>query len=276
MKKFKKIFLILVVFFFIGMVGFFVFRDKNSFVGNDLKLGVVTDKGLEIVSISIERKIISILKIDGEMQLWIPRGLGWYKSNKVNKILEQERKTLLFSDVFFYNFGFIPDKILFLDNFDDWKKMSNLGIENWLKFKMNQENMIVNEETLKGNYVDEKKMFLDENMAMSFADSRLINEESRMTIINTTDQSGLANFVGDRLDWAGFSVVSAENSSQKIDKCLFVLGPKFKESYAFKILDNLWRCEKKEDETLSEGEAELYLGEGLAQVLKYSNYVRTF
>lgn len=275
MKSFKGLFLFGAVILFLVAVAFFWVSEKEKkegLKGGDLKLGVLTEEGLEMISISTERKIISVLKVDGEMQLWISDGLGWYKANKIKKILSQEKKKNLPLNIFFYNFGFIPDKILFLENFDDWKTIGNLGIKDWLIFKFNQENMIVNEESLKGNFIDEKESLLDEIMMMNFADSRLVNEESRLSIINTTDQTGLADFIGDRLGWNGFSVVSVETSSGKTNKCLLVFGSKFKQSFSFRILDYLYGCEKKEENALNEDEAELYLGEELVQMLKYSSY----
>jgi hypothetical protein len=275
MKKFRIIFSIAVIFVILAVGFFLIGKDKKK----DLKIGIVSDNEIEAVSISRERKMVNVLKVDGAMQFWIPKGLGWYKVSKIKKILDQEKKKEMISDIFFYNLGFIPDKILFLKDVNDWKKdyifLSNFGFRNWFDFKFNQEEMIINEETLEGDYVDQNNSFLDETMMRDFADSNIVNDETRLTIVNTTAESGLANFIGNCLERAGFSVISTENSSDDVDGCLIRFGKKLEKNYVLNVLNKVLNCNKKEDKSLDDLEIELYLGSNFAKMLKYSN-VRTF
>lgn len=275
MKKFKIIFWILGIFTILAVCFFLIGKDKKK----DLKIGIVSDNEIGAVSISRERKMVNVLKVNGGMQFWIPKGLGWYKVSKIKKILDQEKKKEMIFDIFFYNLGFVPDKILFLNNVNDWKKdyifLSNFGIRNWLNFKFNQEGMIVNEEILKGDYVNKNDFFLNETMMRDFADNRIVNDETRLTIINTTTESGFANFIGNCLERAGFSVVSTENSSNDVGGCLIKFGKNLEKSYVLNALNKILGCDKKEDKNLDDLEIELYLGSDFAKMLKYSN-VRTF
>jgi len=76
---------------------------RNSWDGKtDMRIGMVDDKGLRIVNISPERKMISILKVDGKATVWIPEGLGWYRSDKVRGILIQEDKKELLNKLLIY------------------------------------------------------------------------------------------------------------------------------------------------------------------------------
>lgn len=274
MKKFKRI---LWVVFILGVGLFFLFkfyRGEGQTKNRDLKIGVITEKGLKIISISAERKIINILKIDGGVQLWIPGGLGWYRNDRIKKILDQENKRQKVSDIFFYNLGFIPDNVYFLNGEDDWKKISVLGLGNWLKFRIFGRNFIVNEEQISGDFINKNDSFLNNIMARDFADTKVVNDETRLTIVNVTSESGLADFVANRLTWAGFSVVSLDNSTDDIKKCLIKSGSKTENNYVLNVLNKLFGCELKEDTDLDEYETELYLGESLVQMLKYPSYKR--
>lgn len=271
MKKIKKI-LWIVVIFGIGLFFLFRFKAGKETKGKDLKIGVITEKGLEIISISEERKIINILKIGNQVQLWIPGGLGWYRNDRIKRILDQENKRQTVSDIFFYNLGFIPDKAYFLNGEDDWKKISVLGLKNWIRFKVFETNFIINEEQIGGDFINKSDPFLNNIMARDFADTKIVNDETRLTVINATSELGLADFIANRLTWAGFSVVSLDNSTDETKRCLIKSGSKIKENYSITVLNKLLGCELREDVDLDEYETELYLGENLVQMLKYSNY----
>ena len=101
---------------------------------------------------------------------------------------------------------------------------------------------------------------------------KLNNEELRLSIFNNTSESGLAAFVSKRLEWSGFSVVSTDNNNEKIDKCLIVYGNKTDLNYGWKLINKIFSCEKKLDESLNDNELELYFGDSLATMIKYSSY----
>ena len=256
------------------LVGFLKKRDKNENL--DYKLGVIAPDGIVLVSISNERKMINVLNLGSEVDVWIPNGMSWYKNTKIKNILEQEKKTDLAKDIFWYNFGFLTDKILFLNSVNDWEKdsilVNNLGFLNWFKYKINYDKMLLKREKIDGS-LQENELFLSEIMVRDFSESRLNNEELRLSIFNNTREGGLANFMTKRLEWSGFSVVSTDNNEEKIDKCLIVYGDKVDLNYGWKMMNKIFNCDKKYDQTLNENELELYFGDSLASMIKYSSYL---
>lgn len=273
-----KLFLGLALLLFLAiliLVGFLKKRDKNENL--DYKLGIIASDGIALVSISNERKMINVLNLGPEVDVWIPDGMSWYNSTKVKNILEQEKKADLMKDVFWYNFGFLTDKILVLNSVNDWKKDSvlvdNLGFLGWLKYRINYDKMLLKEEKIDGS-LDQNELFLSEIMVRDFSESRLNNEDLRLSIFNNTSESGLASFMTKRLEWSGFSVISADNNEGKIDKCLIVYGDKVDLNYGWKMINKIFDCDKRYDQTLNENELELYFGDNLASMIKYSSYLK--
>jgi hypothetical protein len=248
-------------------------NDKNENL--DYKLGIIGTDGMALVSISNERKMINVLNLGSEVDVWVPNGISWVNSTKIKNILEQEKKIDLSKDIFWYNFGFLTDKILFLNSVNDWEKdstlINNLGFLDWVKYKINYGKMLLKREKLNGNLVD-NNLFLSEIMVRDFSESKLNNEELRLSIFNNTSESGLANFMTKRLEWSGFSVVSADNNDEKIDKCLIVYGDKVDQNYGWKMINEIFDCDKKYDQTLNENELQLYFGDKFASMIKYSSY----
>ena len=256
------------------LVGFLKKRDKNENL--DYKLGIIAPDGIALVSISNERKMINVLNLGPNVDVWIPDGMSWYNNTKVGNLLEQEKKTDLTKDIFWYNFGFLTDKILVLNSVNDWKKdavlINNLGFFDWLKYRINYDKMLLKEEKIDGS-LGENELFLSEIMVRDFSESKLNNEELRLSIFNNTSESGLASFMTKRLEWSGFSVVSADNNEEKIDKCLIVYGDKVDLNYGWKMINKIFDCDKRYDQTLNENELELYFGDSLASMIKYSSYL---
>jgi hypothetical protein len=228
------------------------------------------------VSISKDRKMINVLNLDKETDVWIPGGMSWYKNTRVKNILEQEKKLMIAKDIFWYNFGFFADKVLVLDSINDWKSdfilIKNLGPFNWIWYKSNYGKMLLKTEKINGR-LNENNNILDEIMIRDFSESKLNNEELRLSIFNSTSQSGMAAFISKRLEWSGFSVILTDNNNEKIDKCLIVYGDKTNLSYGFKMINKIFDCDKKYSENLNENELELYFGDNLASMIKYSSYI---
>lgn len=264
---------------FLGVIVFFGFWSKREKDQNlDYKLGIIANDGMALVSISNERRMVNELSLGEEVEVFIPNGMSWYKNTKIKNILEQEKKIEVAKDIFWYNFGFFPDKILILNSVDQWKSgrvlIKNLGFFNWLKYKINYGKMLFKQEKINGS-LGENELFLDEIMVRDFSESRLNNEELRLSIFNNTNESGLADFMAKRLSWSGFSVVSIDNNSEKVDKCLIVYGNKADLNYGWKIINRIFDCDKKKDETFNDNELQLYFGDNLVLMINYSSYVRT-
>lgn len=244
----------------------------------DFRMGVVWDKGMGIVSISFARGMVNSMILTEETELWLPGGLDWYGVDKIKKILDQENKRDLANEIFYYNLGFLTDKVVFLDDFS-WDRsrvlLPNMGLRSWLNFVYRRDQMIFKEEMISGALEDEG-LFLNEVMIRDFADSQLLNEDLRLIVLNTTENEGLAGFVAEKLLWAGFSVMGVGGAEAEVEKCRLSYGEGSDKSYGWQVLSSLFDCEWVEDEALADFEVEVYIGEGMAEMINYSGYVRTF
>ena len=251
------------------MVGIIIFLlKKNSIGGEDYKIAILANDGVGLVSFSKERKMINVLKLNKDSKLWIPGGLGWYRNEVVKNLLIQEKQLSKVDDLFFYNFGFKPDKILVLSKIDDWKN------KYWLKYHWLSNNMLFKEEILDRNIKDEEDL-LDEIMVRDFAETKIVKEELKLSVFNLTNISGLANFIARRLEWMGFSVVSTETlvDDYNVETCLIKYKTDLNRSLGWKMLNNLTaNCKKEYDENLNEGEIEFYFGDNFSSVIKYPSY----
>ncbi|MDD4027101.1 MAG: hypothetical protein PHO75_02820 [Candidatus Shapirobacteria bacterium] len=261
-----KVFFAIFWLIFFGVLIFLSFwnkRDKD--LNLDHKFGIIATDGVALVSISDDRKMINELNLNEEV------------SKEFKNILDEEKNSDQIKNIFWYSFGFFPDKILFLNSTSQWKENSflieNLGFLNWLKYRKNYEKMFLKQEKINGK-ISENDLFLDEVLVRDFSESKLNNEELRLSVFNNTNESGLARFMTKRLEWSGFSVISNDNDNQKVDKCLIVYGNKTDLNYGWKIINRIFDCEKKKDETLNENELEIYFGDKFASMVKYSNYFK--
>jgi len=259
----KLILGIILLLFLAVLMSISFFKKENNNKNLDYKLGIIATDGIALVSISNERKMINVLNIGEE------------SSNQFKNILGKEKDIEIIKQIFWYNFGFFPDKILTLNLTNEWKDndvlINNLGFLNWFKYKKDYGKMLLKQEKING-LLKENELVLDEILVRDFSESKLNNEELRLSIFNNTNESGLASFMTKRLEWSGFSVVSTDNDIQKIDNCLIIYGQKVDQNYGWKIINKIFDCDKKFDENLNENEMEIYFGDKLASMIKYSNY----
>lgn len=250
--------------FFIFILAFSFWKRDKVVVGLDHKLGIIAKDGIAIVSISNERKMINVLSLR-------EKNLVEFKD-----ILDKEKEKSV-RHLFWYSLGFFPDKVLVLNRVDEWKEnrvlINNLGFINWFKYRKNHNKFLLKEEEIK-NDLEEEGLILDEIMVRDFSESKLNNEELRVSVFNNTNESGLANFISKRLEWSGFSVISTDNNSENIDKCLIVYGNKTDLNYGWKNINEIFDCEQKKDENLNENELEIYFGDNFASMIKYSSYYK--
>jgi len=276
MKKYRRYWLGLV-----GIVALAIFVLVKIFgqkEAGDYRMGIIAGDGLMMVNISFERGMVNTAGLTGEAEVWLPQGFDWYRVDRVRKLLDLENKRDLGPLIFYYNFGFLPDKILFLDNFL-WDKnvtlVKSMGLISWLKFFYWREQMIFKDEEV-AKELNRREWLLSEIMVRDFADSQFLNSNLRLLLFNTTDYEGLAEFLGNRLSWAGFSVMGTENSDEKVFKCKLVIGDKTDESLSWQSLLEIFNCETEKDTGLADYEVEIYIGEEWAQMINYSGYVGTF
>ena len=265
MKKDKKNYLGLAVMLGLGVMVAAARGRTRGETGRDIKLGVVADEGLGLVSISKDRQMISQMKIMGENEVWIPGGLGWYRAEVVKKILSQEKKLGWAKNIFIYSLGFYPDKIVWTEKIDDWKSRY------WWQMLKNN-NLLNKNENLSGG-IDENEIYLDQVMLRDFAETKIVNEDIKLSVINISRVNGLAGFVTKRLERLGFSVISVETEeSERTDKCEILYGSGAGESYSLAVMGKMFDCNQKEDESLNENEIEIYLTDSFSTVINYPSY----
>lgn len=266
-RKWGKWFFIIPILLLVGILLFLELK-RNTVKGEDLKIAILADDGIGLVSFSPERKMINVLKLNKESKLWIPNGLGWYRNEVVKSLLIQEKQLDKIDELFFYNFGFKADKILVLSKIDDWKH------KYWLKYRWWSNKMLFKEETLDRNIKDEEDL-LDEIMIRDFAETKIVKEELKLSIFNLTNISGLANFMARRLEWMGFSVISTETliDDYNVENCLVKFKVDLDKSLGWKMLNDLTgNCKKEYDQNLNEGEIEFYFGDNFSSMIKYPSY----
>jgi len=267
---------IVVILGFILVFGLFF---KRSWRNNDYKFGIVTPSRIALLSISSERGMINLLSIDSQVEVWLPGGMGWYPSNRINKIYETEKDAEVIRKMFHYNFGFLPEKIMFLNEINDWRQwelIKYLGPVDWLRYTFEQGSWLYKTDNLYRSMEMEKEK-LDEILPRDFADSQLINQEIKMSVVNNTEENGLGSFVADRLTWMGFSIMEVKSDLVK-KECEIVVAMSV-EGVAKKYTDLLakeFNCSLVSNTTLLKDEAVLYLGQSYASMIKYNSYVRTF
>lgn len=270
MKKF-----ILAVFIILICAWFFQRNWRNS----DFKLGIITPNEIALLSISPQRGMINLLTLDGEVEVWLPGGMGWYQSNKINKIYEIDKDIELMRRMFHYNFGFLPEKIMFMPKVDEWRGWTlvrYLGVVDWLRYVFEQDAWLYKAEKLFRSMEMEKEQ-LDEILPRDFSDSELLNEEIKISVVNDTEENGLGSFVADRLNWMGFSVMEVRSEMPK-KECELMVNVSV-EGVVKKYTDILakeFKCSLVSNTTLLSNEAVLYLGQNYASMIKYNSYVRTF
>lgn len=243
-------------------------------------MGIISPSGVAILSISPERGMVNLLETEGEVALWLPEGMGWYPSNKMKKIAD-DRKDDLMQKMFFYNFGFQPEKVAYVADIEEWRNWSlvkYLGIVDWLRYKFQEENWLYKKETLGRSLLSEKEL-LDEVLPRDFADSELLKGELKVTVFNSSGENGLGSFMADRLNWMGFNVVGVESETVK-DNCelaISVNAEDLMKKYT-DLLAKTYKCSRVSNNTLLVNELLLYLGRSYASMVKYDsyNYVRTF
>jgi hypothetical protein len=265
MKRYKIIFgLLLLCFLLLSVI--FAAKTKGK-KGDDYRIGIFADDWIAMVSISKSRNMINFLKLNPESKVWIPQGMGWYRSEVVKKILSQEGKKNLYKDLLFYNFGFAADKVVILKKVDGWRSKF------W--WRVNLGNLISKSEKLEGDS-DIESDLLNGMMLRDFSESKVFNEDLKVSVINTSQENGLAAFIANNLERLGFSVVFVSNGEKRENgNCSILYGGKVEESYSWVLLRDLFsNCEIISDLSLNTGEIEFYFGDEFASMIKYSSYKR--
>ncbi|MFA5025344.1 MAG: LytR C-terminal domain-containing protein [Candidatus Shapirobacteria bacterium] len=263
------------ILFALGIILVLFFWVKRSWRSNDFKLGIITPDRVALLSISPLRGMINLLVVNPNVELWIPEGMGWYSSDKIKKIYDNEKNTELMEKTFYYNFGFLPEKIAFFPNVDEWRSWSlvkYLGVIDWFRYLVSQDNWLYKKEVIDRSMELEKET-LDETLPRDFADSELQSGEIKISVMNATNENGLGSFVADRLNWMGFNVVTVESEGSKpgCEIMIKTTANDLTKKYS-DLLAKIYRCSQISNTTLLPDEAVLYLGQNYASMIKYSSY----
>ncbi len=265
MKKYKIILGVLFLGVLIILIVLGVLKSRES-RGDDYRIGIFADDGVAIVSISKPRRMINFLKLDPQVKVWIPEGMGWYRSEVVKKILNQENKRGLAQDILFYNFGFAADKIVFLKKTDSWRTKF------WWRARFG--NLISKSEVLEKDS-DVQVDWLNEVMLRDFSESKILKEDLKLSVVNISKENGLAGFITDNLERLGFSVVwVSTGENEEVDGCAVLYGGEVEETYSWSLLKRFFadECKMINDSSLNSGEVEFYFDDKFAEVIKYPTY----
>lgn len=245
---------------------------KKNWSDDDLRMSVINEKGIVLRTVSWQRRMVNELLIEPQVQVWIPKGMGWYRSGDISKVLKQENNPRLAKDILLYNFGFVPQNLTIDRTEENW------GLINEIRYFFAKNEMMIKKETVSDS-LSKSKENLDEILPRDFADNRMLREDIRASIYNLGQSNGLANFVASFLERAGITILGVDtaDSGDKPKACQIVFGPGTDNSGVGKFIkENLGECDVKNDEGLSSGEIELYFGDGYAKMLNYDSYVGTF
>jgi hypothetical protein len=256
----------------IGLVGWCRWGKEWNGTG-DFRMAIAADDGVWMVSVSPERKMTNVVKIDTQVNLWIPGGLGWYKVEALKKIINQEKLADKWANIMFFNFGFVADKLVIIDRGERWNDwpilMKEMGVWGYMKYQWVARQMLVRNSSLNEKEVVSGEL-LDEMMPRDLADSGLLADDRGITVVNNTTASGLASFISKKLEWSGIGVNSNENGEKEVDGCEFRTKREIS-GVLEKVMKQLMGCKIVK----SSGE-ELFLGESFSKMIKYSSYARTF
>ena len=94
-----------------------------------------------------------------------------------------------------------------------------------------------------------------------------------LSIINTTNVAGLANFMTKRFERLGFSVVSVGNDIDENKKmCQIIYGSEVGKTYSLSLIKEILNCQINEDFGLNSNEIEIYFDEYFSSMIKYPSY----
>lgn len=245
-----------------------------SWKGGDFLIMETGGEQLTFINISPSRGMINSLVIAGSVDLWIPNGMGYYPTSKLNLILEQESKQIdLGKKIAFFNFGLWPDRIIN----NSWQNnrwlWNNLGPLGWLRFRLQVDDWLQKKERISGQLFLEKEI-LEEIIPRDMAENSVIEKNIRLVVINASGKNGFGNMIADRLGWWGV-MVTAVDTREEEEGCWISYnnGMELEREISLKLA-NILSCQIKES---SENEMEVVLGKGVERMVKYSEtYVRSF
>lgn len=237
---------------------------------SDLRISRIDEQGIEMIGISFKRKMVSKIIIDKDELVWVPGGYGWYRSGSIRKLLENENKEFLLDKMLLLGFGFDNNLLIDSSKGESLLMLQKWGWYPWIKFKLEGSGWIQKEE----NFTDLKnnRDVIDRIMLRDMADSDVLESQTRVVVYNSTNENGLAEFLGKDIERLGFAVIGWENSEVEKDLICRIVT---KEDTSY-ITSKFSDCDLKIDKDLPDNLVEIYFGEKFAQMINYKSYVGTF
>jgi len=271
----------LIILMLLGIFGwYFLFGETKETEYMDLRLGVLTDSNIQMINVSPERRMINLVAISGDREVWIPGGLSWYKSDRIKKILIQERQENRAKQILFYNFGFVAEDVIFRSEWNgeigNGELIKYWGLKGWLNYRLNSGNWMLKKEMVDVGDDGEK---LDEIMPRDMAETLLVNQDTRLIVGNVSEQNGLGSFVTKSLERSGLTVMDILSVEGDLNKeCEIRSGViSDKNRIMEKWLSDIFsECVRANDAQLNDDEIEIYFGRHWAEMINYQSYVRTF
>ena len=276
LKKFLGLVIIIGFLMFGGVIG-----NQDVFLKKDFRILVVAEDGIGLVSVSDSRGMTNVLKVKGDVMVWVPGGYSWYRADKIKQLLTIEKIKDKAVIIGFFNFGFLTKKVIFCDSIENWEDWQNLGKSigyvpgTYLKMRMS--NLFFDEYEVGGQ--TDADSWMGQVLTREFSSSTLIEEDIKVSIFNGSSINQLATFLADRLNWAGMRVITIADYGEDTE-CRLNYGAGMEKSqtwqYLLDIFDKNSGCEFVMDENVLESEVEIVLDEEWAQMINYDSYVRSF
>lgn len=275
----KVLFYLIIGLIVIGVIWWDTSKGFEIFLKNDYKMAVISPQGLGLISVSSNRGMTNFLTIGPEVMVWVPRGYGWYKADRIYGLLKQEGRMDIASELMFFNFGNNCKKIIWGDSllaWEEWGNMVNhLGVLPSIYMKWRMSEMFFNEEVNNNQLVDNVR--LDEVLSREFSEDRLIEEDIKVSVFNATGSNLLATFVAEKLNWLGVNVLTVGDFVTETDDCLLKYGNGVEKTKTFLTIKGIFSdCLVSFEENILPGEMELVLGRKWSQMINYDSYVRSF
>lgn len=257
-----------------------VFGTMVKSIGQEKEWLVVVygNWGMRVVNWSPKRKMVATAIVPKQVPIWVPGGWGWYETGNLEKVAQLDGGKNIMDKVIFYNFGLLPDKIINskeeLSVDQVWRKWSK---GRWLWWKWEGSSWIIREDEL--GLAETGEIFNNWDKQVITGYTPIDRGGVEWRVYNGTEQKGLGSFMAQRLVWAGMWVSNVANigpGETKLCQIKYNLEGTGN-NYLSQInkVNQLWNCELKKDLKIKMG-VEMVIGRGMADLLKYSSYVRTF
>lgn len=133
---------------------------------------------------------------------------------------------------------------------------------------------MIKEEKIRGQLSGNSEI-LGTIMLRDMADSGVVEDDIRVSLINTGMANGLANFMARNLEWSGVTIYGVETSVRDLggEKCLLEYGENVGKSRVGQLLfKHLGVCDKRQNQLVGSGDVEIYLSDKYAEMLNYLSY----